>query len=513
MAAILAANTGEASTVTELVLSPDQPTAAAIAEDPALADRTTFDLVITTTADWTNSSLKFVLGEGSFYNAADGDNVPTTPTQWNNPGLRHLRQDTFVAAPPDFTALPLVVGRHPADGTGPAIFSAGTVSVLWADTSSAYGPGTYTIARLTVSNDAVGAWYGSTFDNSLPGTAQPFNGAINKQLRWDTDPLTSGAQGGAGTWNTVNNGFWNGAANVAWENARNDVAIFGGSAGTVTVGTVAASALRFETAGYTLAGGTIGLTGSGRIIAGQDATISSTIASAVGLTKTGPGMLTLGGASTYSGVTRIEEGTLRVEDIAALGGTSAIQVVNNARLDVDASGYLNAGMSLAGTATVDIAPGQTVHAAGLDVQGLNVLDVDATFFCDGPMGISAGCRLTKTGDGAVTFGGPQTHGVDALLEVLGGTVNLVADAGSGGAANLSIDVMNATLNFDANQHLDVLTIGDGGKVVLRGARMVILNDLQIGGLDLGATVLTPEPTTFGLLALGGLMAFLHRRRR
>ncbi len=511
-AVLWAAAAASAATTTQLVLSPDQPTAAAIAENPALADRTTFDLMITTTADWINSSLRFVLGEGSFYNAADGGDAPTTPGQWGLPGFQHLRYDTFVAAPPDFMAWPMIIGGHMDDGGGPAIFSPGTVSVIWADTSTSYGSGTYTIARLTVSNDTVGSYYGSTFDNSLPGTPQPYNGAINKQLRWDTDPLSSGAQGGTGTWNTTESGFWNGAANVAWDNARNDVAIFGDSAGTVTVGTVAASALRFDTAGYTLAGGTITLTGSGRITANQDAAIDSTIASAVGLTKTGAGTLTISGLNTYAGVTRVEEGALRVADIAALGGTSAIQVLSSARLHVDASGSLTAGISLFGTATVDIAPGQTVHAAGLSVQGLNVLDVDGTFFCDGPLGIAAGDTLTKTGEGVATFAGSQTHGTDALLEVLGGTVNLATNAGSA-AANLSIEVTSATVSFDANQYLDALIISDGGKVVLTGAQVVVLKHLVIDGMDFGGTVMTPEPATLALVALGASAVLCRRRRQ
>jgi hypothetical protein len=35
----------------------------------------------------------------------------------------------------------------------------------------------------------------------------------------------------------------------------------------------------------------------------------------------------------------------------------------------------------------------------------------------------------------------------------------------------------------------------------------------MGGLDLGATTLTPEPATLALVALGGLAIVIRRRRR
>ncbi|MCX5670451.1 MAG: autotransporter-associated beta strand repeat-containing protein [Planctomycetota bacterium] len=394
---LFAVTTATATTTTQFVLSPDQPTAAAIAEDPTLADRTTFDLVITTTADWTNSSLKFALSDGSFYNAADGGDVPTTPGLWSFPGLRHLRQDTFVAAPPDFRAPLLIIGSHPSDGGGSAIFSASTVSVLWADNSTTYGPGTYTVARLTVSNDAVGSFFGSAFDSSLPGTAQPFNGAINKQLRWDTDPLTSGAQGGTGTWNTTSNGFWNGAANVAWNNGWNDVAIFGAQGGTVTVGSVTASALRFDTAGYALTGGTIALAGSGRVTANQDAAIHSTVVSAAGLNKRGAATLILSGDNTYSGGTTVSEGALLVNNITGSGTGSGAVTVGAATLG--GTGFISGPVTLTGDSTLTSTAALTINstltvwgaanqlsAGTIWTAGDVTIEPDAVFIVNGTLG-------------------------------------------------------------------------------------------------------------------------------
>jgi len=556
---LVAATAAIAVTTTQFVLSPDQPTAAAIAEDPALADRTTFDLVITTTADWTNSSLKFALSEGSFYNAAGGGDAPTTPGQWSTPGFQHLRHGTFVAAPPGFTAVPLIIGRHPSDGGGlPAIFSAGTVSVLWADTSSAYGPDTYTIARLTVSNDAVGSFFGSTFDNSLPGEPQPFNGAINKQLRWDTDPLVSGAQGGTGTWNTTGNGFWNGAVNVAWDNARNDVAIFGASGGTVTVGTVTASALRFDTAGYALTGGTIALTGAGQVTANQDATVNSTVASVAGLTKRGAATLTVSGDNTYSGPTTVYEGTLLVSNTAGSGtGTGSVTVKTG--------GTLGGGGTIAGAVTANaggtIAPGGsagTLNVGTVAIPSSVTMDAGAIYNWEfdgtrgdlvavqGDLTLTAGWKLALAGSGTPAIG--AEYDLFTYTDTFYGTIaaNIIASPADwpnttickddttpgAGRIYLRFSLCGDTNDDGVVDAADYITVKQNFGMTgaqwaqgdFSGDHQVSYADLQIlmtnfGTRSVGGSPAAPEPATFGLLALlalslpkrGGLALIRHRR--
>jgi fibronectin-binding autotransporter adhesin len=109
---------------------------------------------------------------------------------------------------------------------------------------------------------------------------------------------------------------------VVWNNANGDTAAFGGTAGTVAVasGGVSAGGIEFDTASYSLAGVGITLTsnnnsgwlgGEVRVNSTADA-ISAPLAGSVGLTKTGSGTLTLTGASTYSGTTAIQNGTLAI---------------------------------------------------------------------------------------------------------------------------------------------------------------------------------------------------------
>jgi autotransporter-associated beta strand protein len=95
--------------------------------------------------------------------------------------------------------------------------------------------------------------------------------------------------GGTGTWNTTLTNWDAGAApHVAWNNAGNDTAIFGGTAGTVTLGVpiglsnITFSAGSLGTSQYTIAGSTLNFTSGGLIAnlngtSGKIQTISSAI--------------------------------------------------------------------------------------------------------------------------------------------------------------------------------------------------------------------------------------------
>ncbi len=130
---------------------------------------------------------------------------------------------------------------------------------------------------------------------------------------WDggtADIVTNGdtaSSGGDGTWNTTLLNWDAGASpHVAWVNTNNDIAIFGGTAGTVTLGSnITASILQFDTTGYTI-GGSSDLTFAGatrqvNTSTGVSATISARIVGGNTFTKVGTGTLTLSGNNTLSG--------------------------------------------------------------------------------------------------------------------------------------------------------------------------------------------------------------------
>ena len=89
------------------------------------------------------------------------------------------------------------------------------------------------------------------------------SGALQAQITWDSSTSTTGAQDGAGTWNTSNTNWWDGASNVSFTSGDN--VIFGaasGAAGAITVDNagITAGNLTFSQTGsssYAFSGGSI----------------------------------------------------------------------------------------------------------------------------------------------------------------------------------------------------------------------------------------------------------------
>ena len=250
------------------------------------------------------------------------------------------------------------------------------------------------------------------------------------------------------------------------------------------------------------------------------------IAGSCGLTKSGSAALTIATANAYAGDTRINAGAMVVASDSALGagavtlgdttGSSdasllvagAFTVDRNITVQDDGSG--SSARTLGGSNT----SGTAVFAGNITLEVALTLTAapGGAVRLAGALDNSDGNTLTKVGGGTAVFDGLQTHGPGALLAVEAGTVNLNTDTGTDSEAYLSISLTNAELYFGCDQHLDTLTIGDGGKVAFAGARVVVLKHLVMGGVDLGATTMTPEPATLWLLASGVFVMFRRRRR-
>jgi fibronectin-binding autotransporter adhesin len=202
---------------------------------------------------------------------------------------------------------------------------------------------------------------------------------------WDPNRNNAG-WGGSGIWNTSNL-FWSpnndgtsGPYNVPWDNGALDNAIFGSTAGTVTLGSpITVHDIIFQTNGWTLTGNTVTLAGTTPTVTttAGTSTISAVIAGSAGLTKAGAGTLWLSGANTFTGGVVVNAGGLSVDSGAALG-------------DVANTVTLNDGTSLGSTGALS---SRTVILAG-----------DVTLG-----GLAGSARITGTGNVSVANGGSMSN--------------------------------------------------------------------------------------------------------
>nr|WP_311985776.1 autotransporter domain-containing protein [Pseudomonas bharatica] len=269
---------------------------------------------------------------------ADGANLnagsATAPLSVGNLNLSSGSNLNFdLGAPGGSTTLVSVAGNLVLDGT------------LNISNAGGFGLGVYQLFTYGGSVTDNGLVYGS-----LPGTTLPadltLQTAIANQINlvvgsdtalqfWNGSKTAADGtiSGGSGTWNSASTNWTNttGTTSNAW---ANQFAVFGGSAGTVTVdGQQSFTGLQFLTDGYQLSGGSLaainaadGTLAAVRVGTGT-AQISTALVGTGGIEKLDAGTLYLTGTNTYTGGTTVSGGTL-------MGNTSSLQgnIANNANL-------------------------------------------------------------------------------------------------------------------------------------------------------------------------------------
>jgi autotransporter-associated beta strand protein len=290
--------------------------------------------------------------------------------------------------------------------------------------------------------------------------------------------------GGTGTWNGTNTNWSTSNASVsgtAWNPAS--TAVFAGTAGTVTVGTISANAgLSFQTTGYTLSSGTLTL-GAASDVANAitvdtslQATINSVLAGSNGMTKAGLGTLVLGGTNTYSGGTNVNVGTLQ-------GTTSSLQgnIANNAAVvfDQTTSGTYSGNMSGVGALTKNGSgsvtlsgsntySGATTVNAGTLTLGSNTAigDTSAVTINGGEINVGSQSETVHSmamNGGALTIGS-GTLTLNNASSFTGGTVTLAGSVNS--RLNATGTTTLGNVNFVYN---NASNLGDGKGLVLGGS--------------------------------------------
>lgn len=319
--------------------------------------------------------------------------------------------------------------------------------------------------------------------------------ALAQSLSWDgADTSTTGAQGGAGTWDTTTANWWNGSTNVLWPTAgTNNDAVFGGTAGAVTVaaGGVTANDLTFDTTGYTLSGGTITLNGATPTLSagsGISATISSTIASTTGVTKTGAGTVALSGNNSYTGTTTVSAGTLQYSgnntlQNLVLNGTGAVADFSGGTTTVNSTG---GGTFINGGSTLRISGGSLTYQGGgswLNFDNGTITLDSGSFTSTNQWGVTANTAAgtININGGSFTANAISNNGIilgesasgNGILNLNGGT--LITDQIRGGLGVGSI-------NFNGGK---LQSTGDLTDIIVNNTR--ITTTLLSGGLRVGGT--------------------------
>ena len=309
----------------------------------------------------------------------------------------------------------------------------------------------------------------TTSDTRFDLTTTGFASATSMSLFWDADGNGAGS-GGTGGWDdTTQSRFKKGASgttNLHWVNAaagNYQSAVFGGTAGTVTVATggVTSAGLQFDVTGYTLAA-----TGAGKVTLLNSSTpavnvatsttaiVTAPLAGTGGFNKTGLGVMDLRGTNTITGAVGVTAGALIV------GGTltPAVNVSNAATLagagTVSGLVTVASGGNLAPGSSGGVGASAGVLTSGggfsLSAGSRLVLEVGGTGATGYDRVLASGGTVTLAGDVAVSLFGTYTETVgDKFFVIINNGLNAVSGGFSNAVAGV-ITFASTGLKFSVN---------------------------------------------------------------
>ena len=283
---------------------------------------------------------------------------------------------------------------------------------------------------------------------------------------WDggstNNPATGNgiSDGGNGTWDTTLQNWDQGSGQiyVAWDNTAGNIAVFGGTGGTVTNTTnITVGGLIFTTTNYTIttsSGANLNFATAGTISNSAAVTITPPLTGTGPITKTGAGTLTLNSSNSYTGGTIINAGNLTITNDNNLGDVSGgITFGGSATIQ---SGALALSLS-SRTITLNssaIATFQVQHvnntSKAITIPGKITGSGGIAAYDDYTLGQSTFTLTNTTSDftGAITLGGASQGGVVTL------NMASLADAVSLGSGNIIFGFVGTpTFNYTGSSAL------------------------------------------------------------
>ena len=227
-------------------------------------------------------------------------------------------------------------------------------------------------------------------------------------------------------------------------------------------------------------------------IASHVMTIDASISGTGGIWKSGPGGLQLDQANTYSGLTSIAEGELRVSDPSALGSTSSATVQTNPGPStltiINTQGSLE---TLSLRSDLRSLGGSNSWAGNITLASDVTLAIDSTFLnLNGS--ISGPGDLSIDGTGTVIFGGTTANSYGDTI-VNSGTLRLVKGV-SNGAIPGNLQIGNGgTVQLDAGSQIadtSRINILNSGLFDVNGVSLERVASIEGSGqIDLGNGIL------------------------
>jgi fibronectin-binding autotransporter adhesin len=284
--------------------------------------------------------------------------------------------------------------------------------------------------------------------------------------------------------------------------------------------------------------GTIAITG---VLAPSSITVNSTadytftanpnnlIAGSASLTKSGTGILILGGANTYSGAVTINSGTLRATSNQALGGNGKSVTINSgATLDFNGnnSAARDYAATIAGTGVAG--SGAIVNTGGDQNNGVGSLTLSANASIGGTGRLDvrpsiAGAGVVNLGGNTLTKTGTNDFAIVDSVFTTNGTIDLQqgrlrvtrnSTTGTTGTVNVAPGTTlffenSATGNFGWGVQIDNATIEvissacaiDSSLTLSNTATINTTTNLRVGGSITGNGLLSKAGA--GVLALAG----------
>lgn len=230
---------------------------------------------------------------------------------------------------------------------------------------------------------------------------------------------------------------------------------------------------------------------------------STTSSSENALTKSGTGTLTLTGANTYTGLTTVSNGTLRLNRTggATLASTNSVTVNSGGTLRVSSNQTLS-NLTIAGG-------GNLIVDAGVTLTITNSANLSESVSLDGTLTINSSGSLTVASGKNLTINGTlnlntSSNIAGTLTIAAGGTLTLQS------SETLTIDgslALNETATLDGN-----LTIGSGGAVTVAHNKALTVSGTLTNNAGAAGLVIESDASGTGSLinSTAGVAATVQR---